>query len=234
MKKIIITGASRGIGRAATLSLAAKGAKKILAIARSQQALEELKTIIESQYPQTELLTYSFDLLNGDYSKLNIFIREHFKTIDIIINNAGHLVVKPFLEMTNNDFDTQFQINVKSVFQISKMCIPLMPKGSHIVNISSMGGVQGSVKFSGLSLYSASKGAISLLTESLAAELLEQEITVNALAFGAVDTDMLRSAFPDYQAPITAEEMGNFLADFAWSQAKFYNGKVLPVSSSTP
>jgi NAD(P)-dependent dehydrogenase (short-subunit alcohol dehydrogenase family) len=144
------------------------------------------------------------------------------------------LVVKPFLEMTNDDFDTQFQINVKSVFQISKMCIPLMPKGSHIVNISSMGGVQGSVKFSGLSLYSASKGAISLLTESLAAELVEQEVSVNALAFGAVDTDMLRSAFPDYQAPITADEMGGFLADFAWSQAKFYNGKVLPVSSSTP
>lgn len=231
MKNIIITGASRGIGKAAALKLAQEENIKILLIARTAEKLEELRKDIPNH---TELLIYPFDLNNGDYGKLELFISENFKSVDLLINNAGSLVVKPFMEMTAEDFDLQFQINTKSVFQLSKICIPLMPKGSHIVNISSMGGFQGSMKFPGLSLYSASKGAVSILTESLAAELVEQGISVNALAFGAVDTDMLRSAFPDYQAPLSATEMGEYLADFALTKAKFYNGKVLPVSSSTP
>lgn len=97
-----------------------------------------------------------------------------------------------------------------------------------------MGGVMGSVKFDGLSLYAATKGAVSILTESLAAEFAQQGVAVNALAFGAVDTDMLRTAFPNYKAPVTATEMGSFVADFALKGHKFFNGKVLPVSSSTP
>ncbi|NPD44607.1 MULTISPECIES: SDR family oxidoreductase [unclassified Lentimicrobium] len=231
MKNIIITGASRGIGKAAALKLAQEENIRILVIARSAEKLEELKDEVPAG---AELLIYPFDLNNGEYEKLKQFIGENFNSVDLLINNAGSLVVKPFMEMTEDDFDLQFQINAKSVFHLSKICIPLMPKGSHIVNISSMGGFQGSMKFPGLSLYSASKGAVSILTESLAAELVEQGISVNALAFGAVDTDMLRSAFPDYQAPLNATEMGEYLADFALTKAKFYNGKVLPVSVSTP
>lgn len=231
MKNIIITGASRGIGRATVEKLSEQENVKILAIARSKKHLEELKNTISSK---TELLIYPFDLSSGNYEDLKNYITRTFNGIDLLINNAGGLIVKPFMEMTSEDFDFQFQINAKSVFELSKICIPLMPKGSHIVNISSMGGFQGSLKFPGLSLYSASKGAVSILTESLAAELVEQGISVNALAFGAVDTDMLRSAFPNYQAPLSAQEMGAYLADFALNNAKYYNGKVLPVSSSTP
>lgn len=234
MKNIIITGASRGIGKEAVLAFAAKGAKKILAIARSQENLDALKEQVNSKFPNSQILTYSLDLAIADYSGLDTFIKTEFESIDILVNNAGHLVAKPFIEMTDDDFDSQMTINAKSVFKLSQICIPLLSNPSHIVNISSMGGVQGSVKFPGLSLYSAAKGAVSILTESMAAELSEKGISVNALAFGAVNTDMLRSAFPDYKAPITAAEMGSFLADFAWSQGKFYNGKVLPVSNSTP
>lgn len=230
-KNIIITGGSRGIGRAAVEYLAQHTNGKILVIARSQKNLEDLKNSVN---PKSQLLVYPFDLGSGDFEMLNQFIKAEFSSIDLLINNAGALSVKPFMEMTDDDYQLQFDINVKSVFKLSQICIPLMPKGSHIVNISSMGGFQGSVKFPGLSLYSASKGAISILTESLAAELIEQEISVNALAFGAVDTDMLRSAFPDYKAPVTAEEMGSYLADFALNGAKFYNAKVIPLSSSTP
>lgn len=230
-KNIIITGASRGIGKAAIEYFAQHTNGKILAIARSQENLESLKKSFKSK---AKLLVYPFDLGHDDFEKLNQFIKNEFSGIDILINNAGALSVKSFMEMTDDDFDLQFNINVKSVFKLSQICIPLMSKGSHIVNISSMGGFQGSVKFPGLSLYSASKGAISILTESLAAELVKQGISVNALAFGAVDTDMLRSAFPDYQAPLSAQEMGNYLGDFALNGAKFYNSKVLPVSSSTP
>ncbi|MFH1000758.1 MAG: SDR family oxidoreductase, partial [Bacteroidota bacterium] len=75
---------------------------------------------------------------------------------------------------------------------------------------------------------------VSIFTESLAVELADKGIKVNALAFGAVDTEMLRQAFPDYKAPLNAEEMGEYLAEFACSGSKYYNGKVLPVSGSTP
>lgn len=230
-KNIIITGASRGIGKAAVEYLAQQTEGKILAIARSKENLEELKNAVN---PKAQILIYSFDLGSGNFEKLSQFVKTEFPSIDILINNAGALSVKPFVEMTDEDYNLQFDINVKSAFKLSQVCIPLMTKGSHIVNISSMGGFQGSIKFPGLSLYSASKGAISILTESLAAELEEQGISVNALAFGAVDTDMLRSAFPDYRAPLSAEDMGKYLADFALNGNRFYNAKVLPVSSGTP
>ena len=231
LKNIIITGASRGIGRAALEYLAKNTEGKILAIARSSEKLEELKNAIN---PQAELLVYSFDLQNGNYAELENYIKGEFSKIDILINNAGALATKPALELSEEDFDLMFDVNIKSVFRMTKICVPLMSKGSHMVNISSMGGFQGSVKFPGLSLYSASKGAVSTYTESLATEFVERGISVNALAFGAVDTDMLRSAFPNFKAPLTATEMGEYLAKFALDGGKFYNGKVLPVSSSTP
>jgi len=234
MKNIIITGASRGIGQATVLAFAKLGVSKLLLVARSKDGLNKIQQQIKQDYPIMDVMIFPFDLLTGNYALLKDFIDAHFEEIDILVNNAGTLSVKPFLQMNDEDFDSQFTVNVKSAFKLSQFCIPKMNRGGHIVNISSMGGIQGSIKFPGLSLYSASKGAISILTESLAAELVEQEISVNALAFGAVDTDMLRSAFPDYKASLSAEEMGAFLADFAWNQARYFNGKVLPVSSSTP
>jgi NAD(P)-dependent dehydrogenase (short-subunit alcohol dehydrogenase family) len=234
MKNIIITGASRGIGQATVLAFAKLGVSKLLLVARSKDGLNKIQQQIKQDYPIMDVMIFPFDLLTGNYALLKDFIDAHFEEIDILVNNAGTLSVKPFLQMNDEDFDSQFTVNVKSAFKLSQFCIPKMNRGGHIVNISSMGGIQGSIKFPGLSLYSASKGAISILTESLAAELVDQEISVNALAFGAVDTDMLRSAFPDYKASLSAEEMGAFLADFAWNQARYFNGKVLPVSSSTP
>lgn len=231
---IIITGASRGIGYYAAINLADRCGNNILAIARSEEKLLELKNKIEAEHPSSNLDYLVFDFFKGDFDTLENEIIKHFKQVDILINNAGSLVAKPFLEITSDDFDQSFSVNIKAAFRLSQIAVPIMKEGAHIVNVSSMGGVQGSVKFPGLSVYSASKGAISIFTESLAAELMEKGIKVNALAFGAVDTDMLRSAFPDFKAPLSAEEMGEYLAEFACSGAKYYNGKVLPVSVSTP
>lgn len=231
---IIITGASRGIGYYAAINLADRCGNNILAIARSEEKLLELKNKIEAEHPSSNLDYLVFDFFKGDFDTLENEIIKHFKQVDILINNAGSLVAKPFLEITSDDFDQSFSVNIKAAFRLSQIAVPIMKEGAHIVNVSSMGGVQGSVKFPGLSVYSASKGAISIFTESLAAELVEKGIKVNALAFGAVDTDMLRSAFPDFKAPLSAEEMGEYLAEFACSGAKYYNGKVLPVSVSTP
>ncbi len=231
---IVITGASRGIGYHAAIKLADRCGNNILAIARSEEKLIALKNKIEAEHPSSNLDYFVFDFFKGDFDTLENEIRKQFNQIDILINNAGSLVAKPFLEITSDDFDQSFGVNIKAAFQLSQIVVPLMNQGAHIVNVSSMGGVQGSVKFPGLSVYSASKGAVSVFTESLAAELIEDGIKVNALAFGAVDTDMLRSAFPDSKAPLSAEEMGDYLAEFACSGAKYYNGKVLPVSVSTP
>jgi NAD(P)-dependent dehydrogenase (short-subunit alcohol dehydrogenase family) len=105
-----------------------------------------------------------------------------------------------------------------------------MKKGSHILNISSMGGFQGSVKFPGLSYYSASKAALACLSECLALEFDELGIKVNCLALGSVQTEMLEEAFPGYKAPIDAKKIGEFIADFAINGNKFINGKIIPVA----
>ncbi|HEY9115582.1 MAG TPA: SDR family oxidoreductase, partial [Bacteroidales bacterium] len=161
-------------------------------------------------------------------------ILEKISTIDILVNNAGFLVVRPFSELTDDDFDKTFSVNVKSVFKITRDLLPYFSANAHIVNISSMGGVQGSAKFPGLSLYSSSKGALGILTECLAEELKERKISVNALALGAVQTEMLAEAFPGYKAPLSASEMADFIYNFTLTGNKFFNGKILPVSSSTP
>jgi NAD(P)-dependent dehydrogenase (short-subunit alcohol dehydrogenase family) len=147
---------------------------------------------------------------------------------------AGLLVSKPFEDLSGLDFDRMFDVNVKSVFLIVRSLIKYFPKNAHIVNISSIGGVQGSVKFSGLSLYSASKAAVCILTECLAEELKPHDIQVNCLALGAVQTEMLSEAFPNYKAKLSANEMGKYIVDFAINGNKYFNGKVLPVSVSTP
>ena len=105
---------------------------------------------------------------------------------------------------------------------------------AHVVNISSMGGVQGSKKFPGLSAYSASKAALQVLTECLAEEFKEENIAFNSLALGAVQTDMLAETFPGYKAPLKASEMAEFIADFAINGRRFYRGKTVQVSLSTP
>lgn len=222
---VLVTGAGKGIGLELA-KLFAENKHHTFAISRNINSLKK----IENNY----LHPYSFDLTSGDFSLLFEKINKSFKTIDILINNAGLLVNKPFQDLTISDFDNVFNTNVKSVFKLTQTLLPIFNKKSHIVNISSMGGVQGSSKFPGLSLYSASKGAVSILTECLAVELKENEISVNALALGAVQTEMLNKAFPGYKAPLSASEMAKYIYDFALTGNKYYNGKILPISISTP
>ena len=114
------------------------------------------------------------------------------------------------------------------------MLLPQISTKGHVINISSMGGIDGSVKFPGLSAYSSSKGAVNILTELLAEEYKETGPVFNSLALGAVQTEMLEEAFPGLKAPISAEKMASYVLDFAITGQKYYNGKILPISSSTP
>ena len=222
--KVVITGASRGIGFEMVKQFLANG-HQVMAISRNKDKLLELE--------QLGANTLAFDLTFEDFAPVIDAVKS-FGKIDILINNAGALVNKPLSQISNDDINYVYSVNVFSVIKLTRDLLSHFNNDAHIVNISSVGGVQGSVKFSGLSTYSSSKGAISILTECLAEEFKESSLRFNALALGAVQTEMLQKAFPDYQANTTAAEMANYIYRFATQDGKLYNGKILTVSSSTP
>ena len=224
-KNIIITGTSRGIGYEMALQFANEG-HNVLALSRKTP-----KALIEHK----NITCLSVDLgLDSAIDKVENFIKNTFKKVDVLIHNAGALLHKPFEQITSNEFENIYKVNVFAVASLTRICIPFLQKGSHVVTISSMGGIQGSMKFAGLAAYSSSKGAVITLSELLAEEYKEQGISFNVLALGSVNTEMLQEAFPGYEAPLSALEMANYIYDFALTGNKYYNGKVLQVSSTTP
>ncbi len=232
---IIITGASRGIGKALAIKLTESNDNQVVAISRDAVKLKELKIVCLQNNPAARLFPIAFDLCSDGYS-FNLLpqILEHLSVVDVLVNNAGKLIKKDFANLTNQDFDDVFNVNVKTVFRLSRALLPHFSSPSHIVNVSSMGGFQGSAKFPGLSLYSAAKGAVSVLTEAMAEDLKGRGISVNCLAYGAVQTEMLAEAFPGFKAPLKPEDMAEYTAWFVTNGHRFFNGKVLPVSISTP
>ena len=223
-KTIVITGASRGIGYALT-QLALQEGHRIYALSRNIQPLKKSERL----YP------YRIDL--SEEQSLPIFAEQLQKEgikIDALIHNAGMLLNKPFSETTTADFESIYRVNVFGLAALTRLLLPSIDPKGHIVSISSMGGLTSSAKFPGLAAYSSSKGAVSILTELLAEEYKETGPAFNALALGAVQTEMLAQAFPGFQAPVTAEEMATYILKFALEGQQFFNGKVLPVSATTP
>jgi NAD(P)-dependent dehydrogenase (short-subunit alcohol dehydrogenase family) len=226
MKNVVITGTSRGIGFELAKLFAEKG-HNVLALSRNAKPLEVLN--------HNKITSLSVDLsINSEIQKATTYIKQHWDQVDILINNAGKLINKPFQDLTSTDFLEVYKVNVFGVAEITKQMLPFLQKGSHVVTMSSMGGIQGSMKFAGLAAYSSAKGAVITLSELLAEEYKEQQISFNVLAIGAVQTEMLEEAFPDYKAPLSAQEMANYIYNFSLTGNKFYNGKVLQVSSTTP
>jgi NAD(P)-dependent dehydrogenase (short-subunit alcohol dehydrogenase family) len=208
---------------------------RIVGIARSVEKLKVLSDEINQNGNDENFFALPYDLGFPDIAEgLVPKILTLMPTIDILNNNAGLLINKPFELMTDMDFDELFKVNVKAPFILISSLLPFFNRNAHIVNVSSMGGLQGSAKFAGLSLYSASKGALAVLSECMAQEFVDRSISVNALALGAVQTEMLNQAFPGYTALLKSTEMATFIADFALNGHKYFNGKILPVSVSTP
>ena len=225
MKNIIITGTSRGIGLEMAL-LFAKNGHQVLALSRT------VSTVLANN---ANIHNLSTDLSNAeDLEKVMQYVSENWLQVDAMIHNAGALVLKPFAETTAADFQNIYNVNVFGVANLTRAVLPMLKKGSHVVSISSMGGIQGSAKFAGLSAYSSSKGALITLSELLAEEFKDHGIAFNVLALGAVNTEMLATAFPGYEAPLSAAEMAQYIFDFTMTGNKFFNGKVLQVSASTP
>lgn len=222
---ILITGVSRGIGLETAKFLVKKN-HWVLGVSRSS---------VSFSHP-------NFVFIQGDIQERSIiekcqaYLDVHYQQLDVLINNAGLLVHKKFEDISFEELHDVYAVNVFSPFRWIQAFLPYLKKSerAHIVNISSMGGMTGTQKFAGLSAYSSSKGALSILTECLAEELKEYAIGCNALALGAVQTEMLSTAFPGFKAPLNADEMAEFVGWFAVHGQKFFNGKILPVAISTP
>jgi len=225
---IIITGASRGIGYE-TAKLLSKE-HKVISISRNAE-----------KHKLPGIIPIAFDFETGNIRKdLLPTIEKHCQSVDVLINNAATFIKKPFSEITPEDFEKIFRVNVFAVAELTRVILPMMNQG-HVVNIASMGGIQGSLKFPGLSAYSSSKGALITLTECLAEEFKNKkklpagrQVSFNAIAFGSVQTEMLETAFPGFKAPLSAKEAAEFTAHFAINGQKYFNGKILQMSLSTP
>ncbi len=225
MANIVIIGSSRGIGFNLVKLLSVN--HQVLALSRNTEPLLKLNF--------KNVSVENFDLTT-EKVKLNLenIIKKHFEHVDILINNAGNLANAPLLDLTELEIETMFSTNIIGIIKACQAIIPLMIPGSHIVNIGSMGGFQGSSKFPGLSVYSSSKAALASFTECLAEELKDKKISANCLALGAAQTEMLEAAFPGYEAPVSAQKMAEFIVQFSLTGHQWMNGKVLPVSLSTP
>jgi len=232
---IIVTGASRGIGFETVKIFAQDRQNIVFAIARGKTGLEKLQRTCMDINGSGNVHILPFDLVHDDFNTLLVpGILKKINGVDILVNNAGLLINKSFEKMEVTDFDLMFDANVKSAFNLTRHLLPYFSRNAHIVNIGSMGGFQGSAKFPGLSLYSASKGALAVMTECLAEEFKDRQINVNCLALGSAQTEMLEQAFPGYRAPLSAAEMAAFIAEFSLRGHQWFNGKVLPVAVSTP
>ncbi|MDG0974013.1 MAG: SDR family NAD(P)-dependent oxidoreductase [Crocinitomicaceae bacterium] len=227
-KTVLIIGASRGIGRELVLNFAQDSSVRVIALSRNVKAMKE-------SFSAPNVDVFGFDLTSPKRKEELAEILSPYPHIDFVINNAGMLVNKPFLELTSKDIRGCYEVNAMSVMECTQVVVPrMLAAGGHIVNISTMGGFQGTVKFPGLSAYSSSKAAVVSFTELFAEEFKDTKIAMNCLCLGAAQTEMLEEAFPGYEAPLTAQQMAQFICDFTRNSHHYMRGKVLPVSLSTP
>lgn len=226
MAHVIITGASRGIGFE-MCRLFSEEEHEVWALSRN------VNPLIDAGFKG--VAPCAFDISKDrDIQDFQARLEDSGVLVDILIHNAGSLVNKPFQETSVSDFESVYAVNVFGVAALTQAVLPYMNPSGHVVTISSMGGIQGSAKFPGLAAYSSSKGAVITLSELLAEEYKETGPAFNVLALGAVQTEMLEEAFPGYQAPVSAAEMAVHIKDFALTGHQWYNGKVIPVSKTTP
>lgn len=226
---VLITGASKGIGAELVNYFLKNTGLLIVAVSRSKP-----EYLVSDTGDFSRLHYHQLDLSSVEEIIQFAAIVKKLGKVSYIINNAGLLMNKPFSSFTYDEIHQIMAVNFYAPAMLVRELLPNLTRPAHIVNITSMGGFQGSSKFPGLSIYSASKGALNILSECLAEELKHEQIYINALALGAVQTEMLEQAFPGYKAPVTPIEMAKYIADFTLNGYQLMNGKVLPVSLNTP
>lgn len=227
---ILVNGGTRGIGKEVTSQLASDKNNNLIVTGRNKKVLDELEAI----FPNIRGIPADLSVFDNQSESFIRNVGKYFSKLDILINLAGLMISKDFAAFKNDEARLIMETNFFGPATLIRLVVPLMPSGSHIVNVSSMGGFQGSSKFKGLSYYSASKAALACLSECLANEFREYGISVNCLALGSVQTEMLDAAFPGYKAPLEAKQMAEFISAFALTGHKYFNGKILPVAVSNP
>ncbi|HUS86539.1 MAG TPA: SDR family oxidoreductase [Bacteroidales bacterium] len=229
---IIITGASKGIGKELSKLMSGSPDNSVLIISRAANALKSIKE--DSTNENVSYIANDLNHLVKSPEKLLKMVSGHFSHVDILINNAGYLVRSAFGELSASDEELMINTNFLTPARFMRIVLPLLGRGSHVVNIGSMAGYQGSSKYPGLALYGAAKAGLASLTEALAAEYADEGIKFNCLSIGAVQTEMFETAFPGFKAPLDAEQMAKFVAWFALNGQKYFNGKILPVAVTNP
>jgi len=225
-KVACITGASRGIGLALVKKYLANG-HLVVAVSRNTKHIE-----VDSEY-ENSLVRVSADI-SSEEGILEVKNRMgELGELNVLIHNAGQLVYKPFLEIGLNALKEVYGVNVFAPFMLTQALYDLM-KECHTISISSIGGVEDSLKFPGLSAYSSSKAALNCLTQMWAEEFKDSDHTFNCLALGSVETEMFREAFPGVSASCTPDVMASFIYDFDKSAPSVQNGKIISVSRGNP
>ena len=227
---VVVTGASKGIGRSTALELAHAHHMHVLGISRDAQGLARLVEEGEGR-----IRGLALDITEDDAPR-RIAAAIGEEPVRAVIHNAGLLHKAGIGEHDAAGLERCFRLNAIAPLLITQALLPRLAAttGSHVVHIGSMGGFQDSAKFPGLVGYSASKAALACMAQCLAEDLKPYGIRSNCLALGSADTEMLRAAFPGYQASMSAESMARFVAWFALNGHNQFNGRVLPVSLSTP
>jgi 3-oxoacyl-[acyl-carrier protein] reductase len=209
-KTALVTGASRGIGRAAALELAKAGAKVAVNFAGNRAAAEEVVSLIEAAGGQAMLV--QADVGNAaDVEAMVKAVVERFGKIDILVNNAGITRDNLIMRMKEEDWDAVIHTNLKGIFNCTKAVSKLMMKQRYgrIINMASVVGVMGNA---GQANYAAAKAGVIGFTKSMAKELASRNITVNAVAPGYISTDMTANlpeqARLDLQSQIPLQRLG--------------------------
>ncbi|XP_058817948.1 L-xylulose reductase [Topomyia yanbarensis] len=183
-KKIVVTGAGQGIGNELCKTLVKMGAQ-VVAVSRSPGPLEALK----EECSTIEIIQVDLSDWNATTAAL-----KNIDRVDGLVNNAGIAIIKPYEELSEQDFDATFNINIKAAFHVSQLLIPKMPPGASIVNLSSLASIKA---FQGHSVYSMTKAAMDAMTKSLACELGPKKIRVNSVNPTVILTRMGRENWSD-------------------------------------
>jgi NAD(P)-dependent dehydrogenase (short-subunit alcohol dehydrogenase family) len=228
----IITGAGRGVGRAAALRFAREGARVVL-FSRTPAPLHVVAAEIARQ-------GYPFLSVVGDVSREEdvhtLFQQtlQTFKRVDILVNCAGIVIVRPFAEMDTSTWDHVLGVNLRGTFLCCHEAFRIMAaqRSGVIVNLSSLSGVKGVEKFPGLSAYNVSKAGVASLTEILAVEGKPYNIRICAISPGAVDTEMLKQAAPHLKAAMTPEDLAEILLFMVDESGRMLSGTNLEIFSN--
>ncbi len=240
-KRALLTGGSRGIGKATVLELARRGADVAFTYGRSAESAEAVRA--EAETLGVKVVAFQSDVTSFEAAKQVVTdTKDALGGIDILVNNAGIIRDKLIIQMSESDWDEVIATNLKGVFNVTKHAVQLMMKQrkGRVINIGSISGIAG---FAGQSNYAATKAALGGFTKSLANELGRRNVSSVTLALGIVETEMTAGLPEEYVAKMidrvalkraaSAEEIARIIATFCADEMEYVNGQVILVDGGT-